>query len=95
MVTKALETYSYYDIAHENSYKLLEQMSETYKSLTRLTVWECYSPSAPRPSERQYGCRRELVRADFFGWSALRPISLFIKYVLGFYNIEVNKKLME
>lgn len=95
MATKALETYGYYDIAHENSYKLLEQMSETYNKFTPATVWECYSPSAPRPSERQYKDRRELVRHDFCGWSALGPISLFIENVLGFYNIDANKRLVE
>ena len=95
MATKALEIYGYYDIAYENSYKLLEQMSETYKEFTPATIWECYSPSAPCPSERQYKDRRELVRPDFCGWSALGPISIFIENVLGFYNIDANKRLVE
>lgn len=94
MSTKALETYGYYDIAYENSYKLLLQMSETYRTFEPSTIWECYSPSAPRPSERQYK-ERELVRPDFCGWSALGPISLFIENVLGFYNIDATKKLVE
>lgn len=95
MATKALETYGYYDIAYENSYKLLSQMNETYRTFKPATVWECYSPSAPRPSERQYKDRRELVRPDFCGWSALGPISLFIENVLGFYNIDATKKMVE
>ena len=95
MSTKALETYGYYDIAYENSYKLLSQMSETYRTFKPATVWECYSPSAPRPSERQYKDKRELVRHDFCGWSALGPISLFIENVLGFYNIDATRDLIE
>lgn len=95
MATKALETYGYYDLAYDNSYKLLSQMSETYRTFEPATVWECYSPSAPRPSERQYKDRRELVRHDFCGWSALGPISLFIENVLGFYNIDATKNLVE
>lgn len=95
MATKALETYGYYDIAYENSYKLLSQMSETYRTFQPATIWECYSPSAPRPSERQYKDRRELVRPDFCGWSALGPISLFIENILGFYNIDATRNLVE
>ena len=95
MSTKALETYGYYDIAYENSYKLLSQMSETYRTFKPATVWECYSPSAPRPSERQYKDKRELVRHDFCGWAALGPISLFIENVLGFYNIDATRDLIE
>lgn len=51
--------------------------------------------SAPRPSERQYKEKRELVAKDFCGWSALGPISMFIENVLGFYNIDANKGLVE
>lgn len=94
MSAKALEAYGYHDIAYENSYKLLSQMSETYRTFEPATIWECYSPSAPRPSERQYD-KRELVRPDFCGWSALGPISLFIENVLGFYNIDATKNLVE
>ena len=95
MSTKALETYGYYDIAYENSYNLLSQMSETYESFEPATIWECYSPSAARPSERQRKDKRELVTPDFCGWSALGPISLFIENVLGFYNIDATKKIIE
>lgn len=95
MSTKALETYGYEDVAYENSYKLLSQMSETYRTFKPSTIWECYSPSAPRPSERQYKDKRELVTPDFCGWSALGPISLFIENVLGFYNIDATKNLVE
>lgn len=95
MGTKALEVYGYYDIARENAYKLLEQMSETYRGFKPSTIWECYSPSKSLPSERQYKDGRELVAPDFCGWSALGPISMFIENVLGFYNIDATKKLVE
>lgn len=93
MATKALETYGYYDVAYENSYNLLLQMSETYRTFEPATIWECYAPSAPRPSEHQHKDGRELVKPDFCGWSALGPISLFIENVLGFYNIDANKAI--
>ena len=95
MSTKALETYGYYDVAYANAYNLLSNMSETYRTFTPSTIWECYSPSAPRPSERQYKEKRELVAKDFCGWSALGPISMFIENVLGFYNIDAIKQLVE
>lgn len=95
MSTKALEAYGFYDIAHTNALNLLSNMAETYKSYSPHTIWECYSPSAPRPSFRQYGEHRERVAPDFCGWSALGPISLFIENVLGFYNIDANKRLVE
>lgn len=95
MATKALEKYGYYDIAYENSYKLLEQMYDTYTQFTPNTIWECYSPSAPRPSERQRGEKRELVTPDFCGWSALGPISMFIENIIGFHTIDANKNMVE
>ena len=95
MATKALEKYGYYDMAYENSYKLLTQMYDTYAQFTPHTIWECYSPSRPRPSERQRENGRELVSPDFCGWSALGPISLFIENVIGFYNIDATNHLVE
>ena len=94
MSTKALEQYGYHDVAYENSCKLLGQMLKTYQTFSPATVWECYAPSAARPSERQYE-ERELVTPDFCGWSALGPISLFIENVLGFHNVDATRKLVE
>lgn len=95
MATKSLERYGYNDLAYEHSKHLLENMSQTYSQFTPHTIWECYSPSAPRPAERQYKDGRKLVAKDFCGWSALGPISLFIENVLGFHNIDATKKLVE
>ena len=95
MATKALETYGYYDVAYTNSYNLLTNMCNTYSQFTPHTIWECYSPSAPRPGERQRQNGRELVTPDFCGWSALGPISLFIENVLGFYDIDAANKLVK
>ncbi len=87
MSTKALETYGYHDVAHENARRLLAQMSETYKTFEPHSIWECYSPSAARPGQRVDGENLTLVAQDFCGWSALGPISLFIENVLGFFII--------
>ncbi|MGM9763143.1 MAG: MGH1-like glycoside hydrolase domain-containing protein [Candidatus Cryptobacteroides sp.] len=96
MSTKALETYGFYDIAHTNAVRLLSQMYDTYKNYEPHTIWECYSPSEPKPSFRVYGDGElERVRPDFCGWSALGPISMFIEDVIGFYNIDANRRLVE
>ena len=95
MATKALEMYGYYDIAYTNSYNLLMNMYNTYNQFSPHTIWECYSPSAPLPCERQRENGRELVTPDFCGWSALGPISLFIENVLGFHFIDTTKKLVK
>lgn len=70
-------------------------MSETYRNYEPHTVWECYTPSAPLPSIKVAGGDKGRVRPDFCGWSALGPISLFIENVLGFYNIDANRHLVE
>ncbi|MDE7438507.1 MAG: alpha,alpha-trehalase [Muribaculaceae bacterium] len=96
MSTKALEAYGYHDLADENALKLLRQMDETYRTYSPATIWEAYSPTAPRPSEHLWTYKpRERVRPDFCGWSALGPISLFIENVLGFHNIDAQARLVE
>lgn len=95
MATKALEKYGYYEIANENACKLLNQMLETYKAYQPATIWECYNPSKPEPSQRVYKDHLEVVRPDFCGWSALGPISLFIENVLGFHTVDAPTKTVE
>lgn len=95
MSTKALETYGYHDLAHRNAVNLLTQMSETYKNFEPHTIWECYSPTVDEPSYHVRPSELECVRPDFCGWSALGPISLFIENVIGFYNIDANRRLVE
>ena len=89
MSTKAIEKYGYYDLAYENSYKLLTHMSDTYRNYAPHTIWECYSPSKPEPATTAHS--QEKVQADFCGWSALGPISLFIENVIGFHTIDAQK----
>jgi glycogen debranching enzyme len=82
VATKALERYGYHELADELSERLLRHMLETYRSYEPHTIWECYSPTEPKPStgkDNEY-----IVRPDFCGWSALGPISMFIENVLGF-----------
>lgn len=80
MGTKALEQYGYYDLADTLAIRVLRQQLNTYKQVEPHTIWECYSPSDDMPST-EHGHR---ARAEFCGWSALGPISLFIENVLGF-----------
>lgn len=92
MGIKALQKYGYHKLATETSYKLIKQMYNTYKGYKPATIWECYSPSSDKPAGNEHG--RE-VRRDFCGWSALGPISLFIENILGFYEIDAQKKVVK
>lgn len=94
MSTKALEKYGYHDLAYKNTYKLLTQMSDTYQNYSPHTIWECYSPSASEPSIRINKGKREVVAPDFCGWSALGPISMFIENIIGFHEINAQKKIV-
>ncbi len=95
MATKALEKYGYFQIADDNAYKLLSQMVQTYKTYKPATIWECYNPSKPEPSQRIFKDKLEVVRPDFCGWSALAPISMFIENVLGFHTVDAQSKTVE
>lgn len=88
MATKALERYGYTDLADELAEKVLMQQLRTYHEVVPHTIWECYSPSANRPSI-EHGRR---VRPDFCGWSALGPVSLFIENVLGFHEVSAARR---
>lgn len=88
MATKALERYGYTDLADELAEKVLMQQLRTYHEVDPHTIWECYSPSANRPSVEY----KRRVRPDFCGWSALGPISLFIENVLGFHEISAVRR---
>lgn len=95
MATKALEKYGFFEVADKNAYNLLLLMEDTYKTYKPSTIWECYNPSKPEPSQRVYGENLEVVRPDFCGWSALGPISMFIENVLGFHSINAETKTIE
>jgi glycogen debranching enzyme len=95
MATKSLEKYGFNDLADKNAENLLVHMLETYKKYKPATIWECYNPTKPEPSHRVFGEKIEEVRPDFCGWSALGPISLFIENVIGFHQIDAQKKLVK
>ncbi|MDD7887731.1 trehalase family glycosidase [Flavivirga sp. 57AJ16] len=95
MATKALEKYGFYEVADENAYHLLMLMLNTYKTYEPATIWECYNPTKPEPSQRVHGSNLEIVRPDFCGWSALAPISMFIENVLGFHEVNAQTKTIE
>ncbi len=60
--------------------RLVGHMYRTYRDFAPHTIWECYSPTEPKPATNKRG---EFVRHDFCGWSALGPISIFLEDVIG------------
>ncbi len=92
MSIKAMEKYGYYELADSAARSVVNHMLATYQSFTPRTIWECYNPTQPKPATVEGG---ELVRADFCGWSALGPISLFIENYLGFHLIDATAKRVE
>ena len=90
---KGLAEYGYIKEARAAAVKILEHMALTYKEYEPHTVWECYSPSEHKPAFQTND--KSVVRRDFCGWSALGPISVFIEFVLGFYEINAFKKTVK
>jgi mannosylglycerate hydrolase MGH1-like protein len=93
MATKGLEKYGHYSIADNTAENLIEQMLLTYQNFEPKTIWEVYSPSAPKPATDKKN--NKLVREDFCGWSALGPISLFLENILGFHEINALSDKIE
>ena len=81
MTVKALDAYGDHGLAREIALKTLERMQRTYVNYEPHTIWECYSPTADKPSTDKVDTK--FARPDFCGWSALGPISLFIEDVIG------------
>ena len=85
---RALEKYGFFEEANKTAQATLEHQWQTYTQYEPHTIWECYSPTEPKPASKTTGHRVTEVRPDFCGWSALGPISLFIENVLGFYDVD-------
>ena len=79
------------DLADETAEAVLNQMYLTYRDYAPHTIWECYNPNQPTPAS--HGTNR--VRADFCGWSALGPISLFIENVIGIHSVDAVHRVVE
>ena len=90
---KGLANYGYFKEAYELALKLLEHMIRTYEEYEPHTIWECYSPEEFKPASRVCG-ENQCVRPDFCGWSALGPISIYIEFVLGFYEVDAIKRVV-
>ncbi|MBR3076144.1 MAG: alpha,alpha-trehalase [Bacteroidales bacterium] len=89
MAIKALEKYGFFEEADSTAEAILEHMWQTYDQYDPHTIWECYNPTKPEPASKKEGTKNvKSVKADFCGWSALGPISLFIENVLGFYDVD-------
>ncbi|MBO4341013.1 MAG: alpha,alpha-trehalase [Bacteroidales bacterium] len=90
MGIKALEKYGFFEEADASAEAVLEHQWQTYSQYDPHTIWECYNPTKPEPASKitSSSTRIKTVKADFCGWSALGPISLFIENVLGFYDVD-------
>ena len=86
---KALERYGEYETASKLSLDLLRFMVRTYREYSPHTIWECYSPTGPRPATSRI---KPVVRKDFCGWSALGPISLLIENVIGISGFDASSR---
>ena len=72
------------DLADQTAEAVLNWMYLTYRDFTPHTIWECYNPTHPEPAH----VGTIPVRADFCGWSALGPISLFFENVIGIHSVD-------
>ena len=77
---KAADAYGDYATARAAGRSIVEHMYRTYVEFEPHTIWECYSPTEPKPAKNKRG---KFVRHDFCGWSALGPIAVFIEDVIG------------
>lgn len=91
---KGLANYGYFKEAHELAVRLLNHMMRTYTDFEPHTIWESYSPTEFKPATIETG-ETKYVRPDFCGWSALGPISIYIEFVLGFYEIDAFKRVIK
>ena len=90
---KGLVNYGFIKEARAAAEKILAHMAATFNEYEPHTVWECYSPSEHKPAFQTND--KSVVRRDFCGWSALGPISAFIEFVLGFYEINAFRKTIK
>lgn len=81
MTLKGLDGAGEMALARDLARKIVFDMYETWKTFEPHSIWECYSPTEPKPST--YAKKAGYVRDSFCGWSALGPISLFIEDVIG------------
>ena len=85
-----LRNYGMENAAVKYAKRLLDQMFATFENNTPHTIWEAYSPSAPKPALSESSTHR--VRKDFCGWSALGPVCIFIEYVIGIHSVDVFRR---
>ena len=82
MTLKGLDRFGEHALARELAKKIVGSMYDTWKTYEPHTIWECYSPTEPKPAT--YAKKKgATARPDFCGWSALGPISLFIEDIIG------------
>ena len=91
---KGLAKYGFYKEAREVAIKILKWMSKTYQEYEPQTIWEAYSPTECKPASK-FVDGENTVRPDFCGWSALGPISIYIEFVLGFYEVNAFENVVK
>ena len=84
MTSVALRNYGKHAQAAELTRKLLDHMYDTWRGWSPHSIWECYKPDRPEPA---LNSKNRLCRADFCGWSALGPISLFLEDIIGIHEV--------
>ena len=90
---KGLTNYGFYKEAHIAAHKIFKHILNVYEQYEPHTIWECYSPTETKPGTQTDN--KTCVRPDFCGWSALGPISIYIEFVLGFYEINAFENVIK
>ena len=85
MCVQALEGAGFGELADRLGEAVVRHQFETWRRHDPHTIWECYSPTEPKPSTGKFPDRagNKGARPDFCGWSALGPINMMIENVLG------------
>ena len=82
MCIRALESAGFGELADRLAEKVVRWQFETWRRCEPRTIWECYSPTEPKPATGKFPGRPG-ARPDFCGWSALGPINMAIENIVG------------
>ena len=85
MCVQALESAGFAELADRLGEAVVRHQFETWRRYEPHTIWECYSPTEPKPSTGKFPEKpgNRGARPDFCGWSALGPINMMIENVIG------------
>ncbi|MBP5543036.1 MAG: hypothetical protein ILM98_03095 [Kiritimatiellae bacterium] len=82
---RGLEENGFAELADRLAEQLVRWQMETWRQCEPHTIWECYSPTEPKPATGKFPEKAESggARPDFCGWSALGPINMVIENIVG------------